>query len=205
MSISEKRLVISECRKTAVFRSHYSQIVFRLWPIALLLLASRAFAQSAPLTWDDCVRLASRQNPDLLSAVRASEASQATYRGSFNGILPHLALNNSYTDASASRNAILNNGTTGIVTTETKLWQAEGVASLDLVDFNQWASIQSASASLHQSQANVKVAASNALLNLYKSFSALLYAQEEVRVNTEIRDTWKTNADMVGLRYKSGS
>ena len=147
----------------------------------------------APLTWQECVRSAARNNPDLLSSVRAVEASRAQYLGSYNGILPKVSLSNSYTDSSSSNLA------------ETKTWQAQGTASLDLIDFGQWASIQSASASFHESQANLEVARATALLNLYKAFAGLLYAQEEVLVDTNIRDTWKLNADMIGLRYKSGS
>src|SRR5712691_1909978 len=129
--------------------------------LAAILSGSGAWAQtSAPLTWQDCVALAARQNPDLLSALRASEASHAQYLGSFNGILPRVSLSNNYYDQGPSNSASLSS--------KSELWQAEGTASLNLVDFGQWASIQSASASLRQSQANLKVAATNVLLNLYK-------------------------------------
>ena len=146
-------------------------------------------ASAEPLTWQDCVRWAAMHNPDLQSALFAQEASQAQYHGSYNGILPKLSLSNAYNNNSSN----------------SKFWTAQGTASLDLVDFGRWANIQSASAALRQSQANFKVAASNVLLNLYKAFASLLYAQEEVYVYTNIRDTWKMNADMINLRYKSGS
>lgn len=148
------------------------------------------WAETPPLlTWQDCVRRASLRNPDLRSALAGMESSRAQYRGSYNGILPKVSLSNSYSDASSNE----------------KTWQAQGTASLDLVDFGQWANIESASASLKQSQANVKVAATNVLLSLYKAFAGLMYAQEESQVFTNIRDTWKMNSDMINLRYKSGS
>lgn len=147
----------------------------------------------SPLTWQDCVRLAARNNPDLISSIRAMEASRAQYKGSFNGILPKVSLSNTYTDSSPAGSG------------ESKLWQAQGTASLDLVDFGQWATIQSFSASLKQSQANLEVAGTNTLLSLYKAFAALLYSQEEVQVTTNILDIWKMNAQMINLRYKSGS
>src|SRR5690242_3302453 len=53
------------------------------------LLASAAWADEPPaakvLTWQDCVTLAARSNPDLLSATRSMEANRALYRGSYNG------------------------------------------------------------------------------------------------------------------------
>jgi outer membrane protein len=153
------------------------------------------------LTWEDCIRQAAQNNPDLLSALQAMESSRASYKGSFNGILPHLSVSNSYSDSSFTSANTAN--ITG--TSESKVWTAEGTASLDLIDFGQWASIQSASAFLHQSQANVYVAATNVLLALYKSFANVLFAQEEIQVNTAIRDTWKVNAQMINLRYESGS
>ena len=121
------------------------------------------------------------------------EASRAQYKGSFNGILPKVSLSNTYTDSSPAGSG------------ESKTWLAQGTASLDLVDFGQWATIQSASASLKQSQANLEVAGTTTLLSLYKAFAALLYSQEEVQVTTNILDIWKINSRMINLRYKSGS
>jgi outer membrane protein len=169
-----------------------------LWSSSFLLSISFAlvpsFAQSAeslPLTWESCVRLAAQHNPDLLSAIQAMEARQARYRGSYNGILPQLSLTNSYLETHPA------GGTS-------KLWQAQGTASLDVIDVGQWANIRSAAAILRQSQANQWVASSNVLLSLYKAFAALLYSQEETGVATSIRDLWNTNAQMIDLRYDSG-
>src|SRR5258708_4860531 len=174
--------------------SKKQKVLFLLSAICCLLCSVAVFsAEIAPLTWQDCVRLAARNNPDLISSLRAMEASRAQYKGSYNGILPKVSLSNTYTD------------TSGAVSGVTKPWQAQGTASLDLVDFGQWATIQSFSASLQQSQANLEVAGTTALLNLYKAFAALLYSQEEVQVTTNILDIWKMNAQMINLRYKSGS
>jgi len=162
--------------------------------LLLSLLSLSAWGETtAPLTWQDCVRLAAEKNPQLLSAIRAQEASHAQYNGSYNGIFPHLSLSNSYTDSKSS----------GLG--ESKTWQAEGSASIDLIDPNQWASIQTAAASFRLAQANQYVASSNVLLNLYKAFSTLLYTQEQIGVNKSIRDLWDQNAQMISLRYDSGA
>ena len=178
-------------------------------PLLLILLSCCAFHaeadSSAPLSWQDCVRLAARNNPDLLSALQAVESNRAQYKGSWNGVLPHLSLSNSYTDSSSSHSGLLTNGAVGTVSTESKLWQLEGVASLDLIDLGQWASIETAAAQLRESQASLKETASNVLLSLYKAFTGVLYAQEEIQVNTHIRDTWRSNAEMISLRYDSGA
>jgi outer membrane protein TolC len=156
--------------------------------LALPLLSQ---AQDAPkmLTWQDCVHLAAAKNPQLLSAVLTREASLAQYYGSYNGILPQVNLTHSFTDAS----------------TQSKSWQAQASASLDLIDFGQWATIQGAAATFRQNLANEEAASSNVLLTLYKNFAALLNAQDEIDVSTRIRDLLHTNAQMIALRYDSGT
>src|SRR4051794_9955066 len=120
-----------------------------------LFMSTGALADPAVLTWQECLKLAAQKNPDLRSAIDAMQASRAQYFGSYNGILPQLSLSNSYTDSNTVEG--LNH-----------LWQAQGTANLDLIDFNQWANIRSASAAWRQNQANAQVASSNVLLSLYR-------------------------------------
>jgi outer membrane protein TolC len=164
----------------------------------ILLISFTALANpgkihaQVPLTWQDCVGLAAQNNPDLLAALNAMAASRADYRGSYNGILPQLSLTNRYTKGGASGG------------TDPSLWTLTGNASLNVIDFSQWASIQESLATYKQSQANVRVTSSAALLDLYRAYTSLLYAQEAIQVNAAILDIWKTNAQMVNLRYQSG-
>src|ERR1017187_6449389 len=123
------------------------------------LLSGVAWCETnPPLAWQDCLRLAAQQNPDLRSAFFAQESSRSAYKGSFNGVLPHLSLSNSYSDASSAP----------------KVWTAEGTASLDVINLSAWANIQSASAALKQSQAGLELASANALLSLYKAYTSVL-------------------------------
>lgn len=149
-------------------------------------------ADNGVLTWQDCLRLALRQNPDLISAAKASQASRAQYRNSFNAVLPRVSLSNSYTESDPAGGG------------DFKTWQLEGTAALDLININSWASIQSAGAAWQQSEANRQRTSSQVLLNLYRAFGNLLYAQEEYDVASHIRDLWTTNARMIRLRYESG-
>lgn len=157
------------------------------------------------LTWQDCLRLAASHNPDLQSALHAMEASRAQYYGSYNGVLPHLALSNTYTNRHSSGGSAFVNGQSGTISSGSEQWQAQGTASMDLFDPNQWATIQSAGAALRQSQANLELSSATILLNLYKSFAFLLYAQEEIGVASRIQELWNSNAQMISLRYDSGN
>ncbi len=162
--------------------------------IALCLALSPLCAQEQPLalTWQDCVALAAKNNPKLLASLLSMQANRADYKGSYNGILPQLSLSNSYSESSRSGSTLPGS------------WSLQGNASLNLIDFGQWAHIQSALASYKQSQASVRLTSSQTLLDLYRSFNALLYAQEAILVNSTILETWKMNAQMVALRYQSG-
>ena len=163
-------------------------LFFSLLFVGLPLVGQTQDVQQT-LTWRDCVRAAALKNPQLLSALLAQEASQAQYYGSYNGILPQLNLTHSFTKSS----------------TVSQSWQAQGTASLDLIDFGQWATIKGAAANYRQSLANAQLASSNVLLALYRAFSTLLYAQDAIQVAASIRDLLNTNAQMIQLRYDSGA
>ncbi len=149
--------------------------------------------------------MAARHNPTLLAAMETMEQYHSLYKESFNGILPQVSFANSYTQSSSAHVSVGSSGGSSIISDNSQVWQAGLTASLDLIDFGQWVSIETALGQYHQFQANVEVSANNILLSLYQAFAALMYAQEEVHVDTDIRDTWKKNADMVALRYASGT
>lgn len=143
-------------------------------------------------TWEDCVATALKNNPDLASSSRALEAGKASYRGSFNGLLPQLNLSNSYSDSDSF------GGNGGFH------WQAQGTASLDLWNAGQIASIKSASAEVRQAQANLRQASSTLRLNLRKAFAQLLFAQKNVEVSKKILEMRQRSSQLVTLRYDSG-
>jgi outer membrane protein len=169
----------------------------------IFTLSGSAAAEEA-LTWKECVAIAARHNPNLLSALAAVEASRADYKGSFNALLPTLSLSNTYNRYFTSTNRVLPDGTVGRANSYSTSWRADGTARLNLIDVAGWTGIQSAAADLRQSEAGLRVQGSATLLDLFTAFADLLYAQEAINVNTTIRNTLKTNAQMIQLRYQSG-
>lgn len=93
------------------------------------------------LSWEECVAVAGRLNPDLLSSRLAVEAGGQRYRGSFNGLYPHVSLSNRVTDSDSATGA--------------SRWQADGSASLDLFNLASYARISSSSASLKRAEAEL--------------------------------------------------
>lgn len=159
---------------------------------ALPLLAALAAAQTAPapLSWEDCVALALRRNPDLAASNSAAAAGRADYRGSFNALMPSVSLSNRYADSTgAGRDS---------------RWSASASAELSLLDAGAVAGIRSASASYDQARAAARSVSASLRYALRQAHARLLYSQSAVEVSRTIRDLRAKGARLVALRYESG-
>jgi outer membrane protein TolC len=161
--------------------------------IGLALAAAPSAAQQAAapslLTWEDCVALALRRNPELASSRFSEAARRAAYRGSYNGLMPSLSLSNAYSDSSAS---------------PVNKWSAQATASMDLLNASDIADIRSSAALLSQAQAGRRAASANVRFGLRQAFAQTLFAQRNLEVSRDIRDMRARGASMVALRYDSG-
>ncbi len=174
---------------------------------ALLLASPSVRAQEAPptlpepapapeaapakvLTWDDCVALALRKSPDLLSSLSAAQAAKYGSRGSYNGLFPSLTLSNGYSDSSAN--------------TSGDKWTAQLQANAQLFNAGTIASIKSASAAYGQAQASERLTSASVRFSLRQAFAQVLFAERSVDVDRNIRDMRANGARLVTLRYDSG-
>ena len=146
---------------------------------------------NAPLTWSDCVSLASRYNPDLAAARNSLESSRASYFGSYNGLCPQITLSNSYSDSNASN--------------DSENWQVGGSVRLNLFNRSQIYSIKSSRAFTAQSEANLKQTSAALRFNLRVAFAQLLFAQKNIEVSQSIVNMRQQEAQLVTLRYNSGT
>lgn len=169
--------------------------------LTVLPAAARAQDNDHPLTWDECVALAAKKNPELASSSRAVEAGQAVYYGSFNGFLPQLTLSNSYTDSNAFGGSSVLGGASG---SGAYHWQAQGTVSLTIWSAGQVANIKSASAGLAQAQAGLRLASSTLRFNLRQAFAQLLFAEKNMEASQSILSMRRKSAQLVELRYNSG-
>jgi len=166
---------------------------------AVIFFASPGFGQDAaaakPLIWADCVSMSSQKNPGLISASRSLEASRANYYGSYNGVMPGLSLSHSY---SSSENT---NGAGG----STSLWQTSGQLGWDIFNMSQINSIKISKSQATQSEANLLQASATLRFSLARAFYQLLYAQENIAVSKNIMSMREKEAQLVALRYDSGT
>jgi outer membrane protein TolC len=94
---------------------------------AILLLGSAAGA-SGPLTWEDVVRRAAAQNPELAAARASEDAARARRASSVNGFLPSVSLAQRVSRSDGAE----------------RTWSASADASLDLLNVGAWAGVRSA-------------------------------------------------------------
>ncbi len=162
--------------------------------VAIRLLPFLAAAASAQdirtLSWEDCVAIALRNNPELFSAKNAKESSRYAYYGSFNGFLPQLSLSNSVTDSKGADRS--------------SRWRAEAAASMNLWDASRLASIRSASALADQAEAGLRQASASLRFTLRQAFVQLVVAQRGIDVSSSILEVRRKGAELVTLRYNSG-
>ena len=166
-----------------------------LWAGAAAQAADMAPLSPTPppakvLTWEDCVALAARQNPNLVSAQYAEKAGRASYLGSFNGLMPSVSLSNGYSSSSGGSGKAA--------------YSASASAGLSLFDMGQIAGIRSASASYSQAQASLRLASANLRFNLRSAFVTAFMADKNVDVARKILDIRQRNAESVALKYQSG-
>ena len=152
-------------------------------------------ASTAPLKWADCVSMASQKNPGLVSANRSLDASKASYSGSYNGVYPNVSLSHSYSN---SENTAASGG-------NTIYWQTAGQASWNIFDMSQINNIKLSQILTVQAQASVFQASATLRYNLAKAFYQLLYDQENIQVSKNIVEMRDKEAQLVALRYDSGT
>ncbi|MDD5656376.1 MAG: TolC family protein [Elusimicrobia bacterium] len=156
------------------------------WPSS-----ARGQEAGAVLTWDDCVALALRKNPDLASSRRGVEAGEASYKGSFNGIMPQLSLSDGYNETGGTRGG-------------GKSWQAQAAAGIDIFNFSNIAAIRSSKAALGQARAGLRLSAAQVRLALRQAFLQLLFSQENIETSRKIKELRERSSRLVTLRYNSG-
>lgn len=141
------------------------------------------------MSWEECVSLALRHNPDLASSRLSFEAARAGYKGTFSSLMPSLSLSHGVSDSDSSAK---------------ESWSASGSMGLDLFNMGTYASIRSASASARSAEAALKLKSAGVRASLRKAFAQLLYAQDAVAVADRIQVMRQANADLVALKYDSG-
>jgi outer membrane protein TolC len=164
--------------------------------------ASAASVSNGPgtqLTWEDCVRLATKQNPDLQASREAILNSDAVRMGAYSALYPQISASvgysRTYQGASLYSPIAYSNS------------YNEQLA-LSQTFFNGFATkgnIDAARAQLNLAFANMNGEKASVSFNLKSAFAQLLYAQKLVKISRDVIDVRQSNARLVKLLYEGGS
>ncbi|MDP1854124.1 MAG: TolC family protein [Candidatus Omnitrophota bacterium] len=148
------------------------------------------------LTWQDCVREAAKNHPDLISAEEKVKQSEADKKITGSALLPQV-------DGTVSASTAKTDTGTTSSTTDSYSYGASGTQLLfdGTKSINE---VKSAAEDIKAAQFNYKFVSSNVRLRLRSAFINLLRAQELARITEEIFDIRRSNLVSITLRYESG-
>jgi len=165
----------------------------------LLLLFSIVFNQAIAeetLLWQDCIKEAQKNHPDLISAAESINEKKASKGVTTSGLFPQV-------DATASASTTKKETNSSTTTTDSYSY---GVSASQLIfdGFSTINDMKAASENVEAARQNYRFTSSQIRLNLRTAFVNLLRAQELIKVTKEIIEIRSKSLDLIKLRYQSG-
>lgn len=149
------------------------------------------------LNWQDCIKEAAKNNPELIAAQESVKQYQATKDITASTLYPQVT---GSLNASTARSA--SNETPGTTADS----YSYGVSGTQLV-FNGLKTVNnvnSAKENIKASQQSYRYTSSEVRLSLRTAFINLLTAQELIKVTEDIARIRRENYELISLRYESG-
>ena len=166
------------------------------------------------MEWQECIKEAKKQHPDLLSAAEKVNQAKASKEIVRSAVLPNITGNAAESTSngigvSASGGSVqgvtsLQGAGTGGSGASTRYTYGANVQQLLFDGFKTSYSLSSAQRNIEASRYNYDVASSNVRLRLRTAYANLLAAQELVKVTEEIEARRKQSLELVKLRYEGG-
>lgn len=166
--------------------------------LSLVILKS-GYAEEA-LTWQDCIKEAQKNHPDLISSEEGIRQYEAARNITYSGSLPQV----SGTAGASTTKSI--DVAAGRKTAQKSDSYSYGVtATQDIFDgFKKQENLNSAAEDIRAAQYNYRYTSSLVRLRLKTAFINLLKDQELLNITQEIYDIRRGNLELISLRYESG-
>lgn len=161
--------------------------------ILLLTFAQTQLRAEEILSWSGCLAEATKNNPELISALENVRQKQAAKSVTQSGNFPQISAS---AEASTSKSE-------GAKQTDS---YSLGVSGSQLIfdGFKKTNQINSAVENIKSAEQNYRYASSTVRLNLRTAFIDLLKSQELINVDEEIVMMRRDNLELITLRYQSG-
>lgn len=170
---------------------HYHR-VFKIAFVIFVMTAHLAFAQET-LSWQDCLREAARNHPDLIAASESINQARNTKTITASGLFPQIAA-----DARLSTSRSDNSGSSKS--------SSFGISG-DQIIFDGLKTVRQSQAALENvkaSKQSFRFVSSQVRWRLRTAFIGLLKAQSSVELTEEIYTIRQQNLELISLRYQSG-
>ena len=150
------------------------------------------------LAWQDCIKEAAQNHPDLIAAGEVIKESEAGKKITASALYPQVTGNLS---ASTGRTASTDN-----TPAQTSDSYSYGVSGTQLVfdGLKTINTVKAAEQTIKASQQSYKFTSTEVRLNLKTAFINLLKAQELIHVTEDITKIRRDNLELITLRYESG-
>jgi len=170
--------------------------------LVFLFFSLQSAGAEEVLTWQDCIKEAALNHPDLISAAENINQKKADKAITASGLYPEIDSNLNASTASTSTTS----STTGVTTKTTTDTYTYGVTGTQLIfdGFNTINKTKSASENINAAGQNYRFTSTQVRLNLRTAFISLLKAQELIRVAEEITRIRRDSLELITLRYESG-
>jgi len=152
------------------------------------------------LTWQDCIKEAAGNHPDLISAQEGVKQSEASKKITASTLFPQIDSN---VDASRTKTTTT---TSAGRTSRMANSYSYGVTGTQLLfdGFKTADNVKAASEDIKAAQYNYKYTSSEVRLRLRTAFIDVLKAQELLNITQEIYNIRRGNLELITLRYESG-
>jgi len=156
-------------------------------------------ASGTQITWEDCVRLATKENPDLQASRELVLNSDAVRLGAYSALYPQISASFSDTRSYAGANLFAPHNYA------TAYGEQLNLSQLIFDGFATKGNIDRARAQLNLSFAQLDGEKAVVSFNLKSSFAQLLFAQRLMKISQGVIDIRRSNARLVKLLYEGGS
>ena len=144
------------------------------------------------LTWQDCIKEAAQNHPDLISAQEGVKESQAIKKITASSAFPQIDSNAAAATAKANGETS-DNYSFGATATQLLF---DGLKTVD--------NVKAASENIKAAEFNYKFISSEVRLRLRTAFINLLKTQELLKITQDIYNIRRSNLELITLRYESG-
>ena len=158
---------------------------------------SRIASAEEILSWQDCIKEAAKNHPDLIAAQELVKQSEAAKKITASTLFPQIDSNLNASTAKTSSDS------SGSSTGDTYTYGLTG-SQLIFDGTKTIQNVKAASETINASKENFSFTSSTVRFRLRAAFINLLTAQENLRITEEIYNIRRENLELITLRYISG-